>query len=199
MSDNNKDFTMAVNARVKLFLELINDKNNQLNAMVENIKRLDGYVLGSKESVDKIEKHIKQQKVELNQLVSQNKLPKEVATLIDSALNSTLIFAKNICLDAERLFFSKQGEIVFLKQDIEKLNALKANHEGALSNAKKQEQVQEKQQPTPIEKVRPDKNPNTKIGKAAIDIMERKKRVMENVKAVKEDAAKKRGRKPKEN
>jgi len=201
MSEGNQsDFGSMVSARVKLFVELINDKNSQLNTMIENLKRLDGYALGSKESIDKIEKHIKQQKSELASLVEQNKIPKEVATLIESVLNNMMLFAKNVSLDAERLFYSKQGEMVFLKSDIEKLVKLKASHESALSK-KQEEKAQQEKTVVPEtkenkQKTRPDKNPNTKIGKAAIDIAERKKKILETVKEIKEGSGK-RGRKPK--
>lgn len=207
MSDSKQqDLTSTMSARVKLFLELINDKNNQLNLMIENLKRLDGYVLGSKESVDKIEKHIKQQKNEVKDLTKQNKIPHEVATLLDAALNGVLIFAKNISLDAERLFFSKQGEMIFLKQDIEKLINLKNTHESSLNkNVEEQKKIQDdaSQKAPAIEekaKIRPDKNPNTRAGRAAMDIAERRKKsleTMKELKQLKENSGKKRGRKPK--
>ena len=194
--------------RVRLLTELIGDKTTSLNSMIENIKKLDGYVLGSKESISKVEEHIKKQKKELVELLTQKKIPQEVASLIDGVLRSTSAFAKNVAMDAERLFYSKQGEMIFLKQDIEKLSSIKANHESELENVQKQQEekaetkevtpvkadepVQEKKQP-----VRPDKNPNTKIGRAAMDIMERKKKAAGSSQATQENSTKKRGRKPK--
>ena len=194
--------------RVRLLTELIGDKTTSLNSMIENIKKLDGYVLGSKESISKVEEHIKKQKKELVELLTQKKIPQEVASLIDGVLRSTSAFAKNVAMDAERLFYSKQGEMIFLKQDIEKLSSIKANHESELENVQKQQEekaetkevtpvkadepVQEKKQP-----VRPDKNPNTKIGRAAMDIMERKKKTAGSSQATQENSTKKRGRKPK--
>jgi hypothetical protein len=176
--------------------------------MIENIKRLDGYVLGSKESIAKVEEHIKKQKKELVELLTQKKIPQEVANLIDGVLRSTSAFAKNVAMDAERLFYSKQGEMIFLKQDIEKLSSIKANHESALTNVQKQqEEKTETKQATPVkadepvqekkQPVRPDKNPNTKIGRAAMDIMERKKKAAGSAQATQENSTKKRGRKPK--
>ncbi len=203
-----KDFINALTTRARLLTELIGDKTTSLNSMIENIKRLDGYVLGSKESIAKVEEHIKKQKKELVELLTQKKIPQEVANLIDGVLRSTSAFAKNVAMDAERLFYSKQGEMIFLKQDIEKLSSVKANHESALANVQKQQEekeetkqdapaktdepVQEKKQP-----VRPDKNPNTKIGRAAMDIMERKKKAASSSQTIQENSTKKRGRKPK--
>lgn len=203
-----KDFMNMMATRVRLLTELIGDKTTSLNSMIENIKKLDGYVLGSKESISKVEEHIKKQKKELVELLTQKKIPQEVASLIDGVLRSTSAFAKNVAMDAERLFYSKQGEMIFLKQDIEKLSSIKANHESELENVQKQQEekaetkevtpvkadepVQEKKQP-----VRPDKNPNTKIGRAAMDIMERKKKTAGSSQATQENSTKKRGRKPK--
>ena len=198
-----KDFMNMMATRVRLLTELIGDKTTSLNSMIENIKKLDGYVLGSKESISKVEEHIKKQKKELVELLTQKKIPQEVASLIDGVLRSTSAFAKNVAMDAERLFYSKQGEMIFLKQDIEKLSSIKANHESELENVQKQQEekaetkevtpvkadepVQEKKQP-----VRPDNNPNT-----AMDIMERKKKTAGSSQATQENSTKKRGRKPK--
>jgi hypothetical protein len=203
-----KDFMNMMATRVRLLTELIGDKTTSLNSMIENIKKLDGYVLGSKESISKVEEHIKKQKKELVELLTQKKIPQEVASLIDGVLRSTSTFAKNVAMDAERLFYSKQGEMIFLKQDIEKLSSIKANHESELENVQKQQEekaetkevtpakadepIQEKKQP-----VRPDKNPNTKIGRAAMDIMERKKKAAGSSQTTQENSTKKRGRKPK--
>ena len=203
-----KDFMNMMATRVRLLTELIGDKTTSLNSMIENIKKLDGYVLGSKESISKVEEHIKKQKKELVELLTQKKIPQEVASLIDGVLRSTSAFAKNVAMDAERLFYSKQGEMIFLKQDIEKLSSIKANHESELENVQKQqEEKAETKEVTPVkadepvqekkQTVRPDKNPNTKIGRAAMDIMERKKKTAGSSQATQENSTKKRGRKPK--
>jgi hypothetical protein len=204
-----KDFINTLTVRARLLTELLGDRTTTLNTMIENLKRFDGYALGAKESIDKIEEHIKKQKKELVDLVTQKKIPQEVGSLIDGVLRSTSIFAKNVAMDAERLFFSKQGEVIFLKQEIEKLSSIKANHESALANIQKQQEekpaeqaqpqpaVQEKVEPEKSEKVRPDKNPKTKIGRAAMDIMERKKKASGSSEKPSENSSKKRGRKPK--
>ncbi len=181
----------TLSARIQILTEIVDTKTFQLNTLIENLKRLDGYVLGSKESTEKVEKYIKQQKNELKELTSQGKLTKEVSTFLDSVLNSLLSFTKNVGMDAERLFFSKQGEITFLKQDIEKLAVLKKNHESAIEKQEKENQESSDEE----QRVRPDKNPNTKIGKAAMDLIERKKKAKEGLEPNKENVTKKRGRK----
>jgi hypothetical protein len=198
MSEQQAFDPKTLTTRIEILSEIVETKTSQLNNLIEGLKRLDGYVLGSKESVEKIEKHIKQQKNELKELASQGKVSKEIFSFLDSVFNSMISFVKSVSLDAERLFFSKQGETVFLKQDIEKMVVLKKNHEVALKATEKNELKKEVEVKEEIQKVRPDKNPNTKIGRAAIDIAERKKKAKESSILNKENSLKKRGRKPKE-
>jgi len=193
MSEEKSFDLKTLTSRIQILSEIVDTKTSQLNTLIENLKRLDGYVLGSKESIEKIEKHIKQQKNELKELTAQGKISKEISSFLESVFNSISTFSKSIPLDAERLFFSKQGEISFLKQDVEKLISLKNNHESAAKNVEtKKEETKEEHQ-----RVRPDKNPHTKIGQAAIDIAERKRKAKESLETAKENSSKKRGRKPK--
>jgi len=186
-------------SRIQVISEMVEAKTSQLSTLSENLKRVDGYVLGSKESIEKVEKYLKQQKNELKELTAQGKMSKEISSFLENVLNAILSFIKSIPLDAERLFFSKQGETAFLKQDIEKLTFLKKNHESAVKNAEKEEPKKETKEIKEEEpqRVRPDKNPHTKIGQAAIDIAERKRKAKQSLETAKENSSKKRGRKPK--
>ncbi|NBP01825.1 MAG: hypothetical protein EBU90_17150 [Proteobacteria bacterium] len=199
--DNATIKTLA--SRSKLLEELIIDKKTQLNSLVESLKRLEGYTVGSKELTEKIGKHVKQKKKELAELVSQQKLSKDISDFVETVLNNVVNFSKNESLESDRLFYSKQGEIVFLRQDLEKLVASKTNHDSAiktrLEEAKKEETQQQdatvtKERST---RVRPDKDPTTRAGRAALDIAERRKKALEKQKVSEESEKKKRGRKPK--
>ena len=86
-------------------------------------------------------------------------------------------------LDKELLLKTKEQDL--------KIHQEKAETKQA-TPVKADEPVQEKKQP-----VRPDKNPNTKIGRAAMDIMERKKKAAGSSQTAQENSTKKRGRKPK--
>lgn len=206
MNDNNDqlNFANTLTIREKLIEELIEEKTSFLNASIENLKRVDGYVLGSRESINRVTDHIKKQKKELVDLIAQKNVTQEVVNLIENALQNILATAKNISADAEKLFYSKQGELVCLKQELEKLSLIKANHESAILNIQKQQEQNAKkaeivvtEKETKEKAIRPDKNPNTKIGRAALDIMERKKKAVSSLKTSQENVPKKRGRKSK--
>ena len=208
MSQEKENATIkALASRSKLLEELITDKKTQLNSLVESLKRLEGYTVGSKELTEKLSKHVKQQKKELAELVAQEKISKDFSDFVETVLNNAVIFSKNESLESDRLFYSKQGEIVFLRQDLEKLIVSKTNHDSAIKTrleeakqeeAKKEEAKQEvqklKEQTT---RIRPDKDPTTRAGRAALDIAERRKKALEKQKASEEADKKKRGRKPK--
>lgn len=194
----------ALLSRINILLELIESKTSQLNLATENFKRIDGYALGCKESNEKIKNHISSKNQELRMLLNQGKLSKEIFSFLENVLNGVALFAKSIESEAERLFYSKQGEMVFLKEDIDKLIKLKNTHEQSLKNQEleKQQKELEKQQKEPAEqqkeestkRIRPDKNPNTRIGRAALDLAKRRKSAKENLK---NESTSKRGRKSK--
>ena len=213
MSQEKENATIkALASRSKLLEELITDKKTQLNSLVESLKRLEGYTVGSKELTEKLGKHVKQQKKELAELVAQEKISKDFSDFVETVLNNVVIFSKNESLESDRLFYSKQGEIVFLRQDLEKLIVSKTNHDSAIKTrleeakkeeakkeeAKKEEAKQEVQKPKEqTTRIRPDKDPTTRAGRAALDIAERRKKALEKQKASEEADKKKRGRKPK--
>lgn len=208
MSQEKENATIkALASRSKLLEELITDKKTQLNSLVESLKRLEGYTVGSKELTEKLGKHVKQQKKELAELVAQEKISKDFSDFVETVLNNVVIFSKNESLESDRLFYSKQGEIVFLRQDLEKLIVSKTKHDSAIKTrleeakqeeAKKEEAKQEVQKPKEqTTRIRPDKDPTTRAGRAALDIAERRKKALEKQKASEEADKKKRGRKPK--
>ena len=200
MDDKNTEFLNTISIRAKLLNEMVEDKKSQLESSIENLKRLEGYNVGSKDSATKLDAYLNQQKLELVQLVSQQKMSQEIGTFVEKLLNSVSIVSKNSSMDAERLFYTKQGEMLQLKNDLEKLLSIKNNHDSALLKASKEAEVaeQEKEEASKtIQKTRPDLDPKTKIGKAAMDLKERKKKTIKNDGVGQENVSKKRGRKPK--
>ncbi len=202
--------------RIKFLDELIRAKSSQLEMMNENLKKFEGFSIGSKEVSSKVEEFIKKQKNEMKELSAQGKLSEEVRNFTDSVIHTAQVFAKSIADENEKIYFVKQGEAVFLSQEIERLNALKINHEVALEKTKKQEETQvnkpeilkeesiqeEKQEPIVKEqkkRVRKDKNPHTKLGRTSLRLIEARKKALESSQEPSENASKKRGRKPKVN
>lgn len=183
---NNKptlEFIAALKVRSSLLGEIASEKSKQISAMVDVLKKLDGYALGTKESIEKVEKQVLGQKSDIAKLVVEKKITPETAAFIDAILSSIVKFSKSVTKDSEKLFFAKQGELSFAQQEVEKYAALKKSHDDAVASAEKELQREsektadehEKKQEKQI-KIRPDKDPTTKVGRAAIDIAERKKR-----------------------
>ena len=94
MDDKNKEFLSTISIRAKLLNEMAEDKKTQLEASIENLKRLEGYNVGSKDSATKLETYLNQQKLELVQLVSQQKLSQEIGQFIEKLLNNiSMVFS----------------------------------------------------------------------------------------------------------
>jgi len=187
MSDKNQ--LGVIRVRSNLLGELIVEKNAQFSSLVENLKKFEGYSLGTKEASDKIISYVKAQRAELTSLVSQQKLHPEIAKFTDALLDKIVAAARVASSEGEKLLFTKQGETISVKQEAERLVALKATHDVKIKEIEatktvveeKKETVESpKEQDTPtkkrIPKQRPDKDPNTKIGRAAMDVMERRKK-----------------------
>ena len=110
-------------------------------------------------------------------------------------------FIKNNSQEADRLFYVRQGEILSLKN---KISQLKSLHETTIKEIQKLQEEEleqlvlsdtESSEKSEEIKIRPDKDPHTKIGKSALDIAERRKKSTENSNI--QETKSKRGRKKK--
>ena len=192
MDNKNADKDFLVN-KIVVLQEMIVEKTSQFNEMVETIKRFEGHSSGSKDLSEKIGNHIKKQQADVVQLAAQQKIAPDISKFVEIVLENVRTFVRQACGDAERLYFSKQGELLFLQQEIEKLVILKKKCEQSvkdletpsepqeISSSKIEEDVasasvEEEQKPTKKKRVRPDQDPTTRAGRAAMDIAERKRR-----------------------
>lgn len=182
--------------KIKFLEEMISERNSQFNQMLESIKRVEGYSNGAKELSEKIGNYIKKQQAELDNLKSQQKIAPDVSAFVGNILEGIRTFVRATCGDVERVYFSNQGELLFVKDDIEKLNKKKLNHLNevqAIEAEEKQQEVNaEENKNVPAEevddvqqkskkkkRVRPDKDPTTRAGRAAMDIARRRKSARE--------------------
>jgi hypothetical protein len=192
MDNKNVDKDFLVN-KIAVLQEMIVEKTSQFNEMVETIKRFEGHSSGSKDLSEKIGNHIKKQQADVIQLAAQQKIASDISRFVEIVLENVRTFVRQACGDVERLYFSKQGELLFLQQEIEKLIISKNKCEQSIkdlepppepqqvSSSKIKEDVnsapvEEKQQSTKKTRVRPDQDPTTRVGRAAMDIAERKRR-----------------------
>lgn len=173
-------------AKIELLEDLITENSKIIDLMIENIKKLDNYAGGSRESADKVIKFVEAQKSEFLKIIEKESIGdiKQLTNLVVLLLNNVLEQTRKIAKEAENLYFAKQGELLFAKQGLDKLKNLKKNYRDALNenkpkqeddSSKEKEQTQSSQD-APTTRIRPDKNPNTRVGKAALDLAERRKK-----------------------
>lgn len=192
--------------RILFLQEIISEKIIQFNELVESIKRHEGHSIGSKELIEKTSDHIKKQQIVIGDMVSQQKTTLEISNFINMILENVKLFVSSVCGDAEKLYFFKQGELMFLKQEIEKLNKLKLEYEQKVEVLNKEclskdescvndltvstlKENTKKSKEASIEgstqdvgenklkkKIRPDQDPNTRTGRAALDLAARRKK-----------------------
>ena len=187
MDNKNADKDFLAN-KIVVLQEMIVEKTSQFNEMVETIKRFEGHSSGSKDLSEKIGNHIKKQQADVVQLATQQKVAPDISKFIEIVLENVRTFVRQACGDVERFYFSKQGELLFLQQEIEKLMILKNDCEQKLNqqnsiavqqkiesdSAKASVAIETVEKSVKPKRVRPDQDPTTRVGRAAIDIKERK-------------------------
>lgn len=193
---NNEDtFNKDQAAAVVSFLDgLIAEKTTQLTMMLENLKRIEAQASGAKEISDKVGIYIKRQQTDALKLAEKQQFSPEISKFFDTALEAIRGFVRATCNDAERLYFLRQGEMLCLKAEVDKLSELKLQHEQKVEDFKKQvkpvnvEGTKEtnqlddaakkakKNKEEKAQRVRPDQDPTTRAGRAAMDIAERRKK-----------------------
>ena len=187
MDNKNADKDFLAN-KIVVLQEMIVEKTSQFNEMVETIKRFEGHSSGSKDLSEKIGNHIKKQQADVVQLATQQKIAPDISKFIEIVLENVRTFVRQACGDVERFYFSKQGELLFLQQEIEKLMILKNDCEQKLNqqnsiavqqkiesdSAKVSVAIETVEKSVKPKRVRPDQDPTTRVGRAAIDIKERK-------------------------
>jgi hypothetical protein len=186
MNDDKKELTAeTLTIRASLLDELITDRSKSIDNMIENVKKLDTYAAGTKEGSEKIRKLAENQKSEFAKYAEKENVDKNIVNIVEIILNNILEYTRNVSKEAENFYFAKQGELIFAKQELEKLQILKMNHNNLINDEKsKKDQIAEtsldnvaegKEQEKP-KRIRPDKDPSTRVGKAAIDLAERKRK-----------------------
>lgn len=187
MDDTKKEqSTETTTAKIELLEDLITENSKIIDLMIENIKKLDSYAGGSRESADKVIKFVEAQKSEFLKIIEKENINdiKQLTNLVMLLLNSVLEQTRKIAKEAENLYFAKQGELLFAKQGLDKLKNLKKNYRDSLNenkpkqedDANKEKEQTQSSQDAPTSRIRPDKNPNTRVGKAALDLAERRKK-----------------------
>jgi len=181
----------AIEVKATFLQELIVEKNEQFNSKMEALKRYEGHVTGSKDLLEKISNYIKKQQSDVEDLVVQQKLTPEISNFVKAILEGTKSFVRLTCGDVEKIYFSKQGELLFIQQEAEKFaqqglaldarikqldEVVKKQEESVLAQevASAVEEITDK--PKKKQRIRPDQDPTTKVGRAAMDLAERRRK-----------------------
>ena len=183
MKKSNVD-VITLNGRLELVNELLFTKNLALTSKAEELKFFEGFVAGTTNVINRVDNNINLQKKESLRLLEQKSLKLESVNLIDIVLDQNKTLLQSLHHEYDKLLFSKTYEISLLKVDIDKLSIMQVDVVKKLKELEPIilvnpiEVVQEKV----VGRPRVDKDPNTKIGRAAIDIAERRKKAQKNFK-----------------
>ena len=202
--------------KLEIIDSFIGSTTDELKIIEENIKKIEGFSFGAKDLADKFKGHVKKTQSEIIDLLNEQKITQPIANLLNSSLLGSLKFVKEGAIEADRIFYVRQGEILGIKTRIKKLISLDSLIKQELIKAEKEENVLTEvavlseefseiensfndeikeaeslhgtyeddqsvvvefpEEPTEDVKVRPDKNSKTKVGRAALDLAERRKK-----------------------
>ena len=202
--------------KLEIIDSFIGSTTDELKILEENIKKIEGFSFGAKDLADKFKGHVKKTQSEIIDLLNEQKITQPIANLLNSSLLGSLKFVKEGAIEADRIFYVRQGEILGIKTRIKKLISLDSLIKQELIKAEKEENVLTEvavlseefseiensfndeikeaeslhgtyeddpsvvvefpEDPTEDVKVRPDKNSKTKVGRAALDLAERRKK-----------------------
>ena len=202
--------------KLEIIDSFIGSTTDELKILEENINKIEGFSFGAKDLADKFKGHVKKTQSEIIDLLNEQKITQPIANLLNSSLLGSLKFVKEGAIEADRIFYVRQGEILGIKTRIKKLISLDSLIKQELIKAEKEENVLTEvavlseefseiensfndeikeaeslhgtyeddqsvvvefpEEPTEDVKVRPDKNSKTKVGRAALDLAERRKK-----------------------
>lgn len=196
LSEAQEGLIAKLKEKISFLDELIQDIKSELELLSKELYRVEDYSLGVKDSTRKIEGHIGSQKKEILELRAKQQLNVDAFNFIDGLLNTTLSTVKNIGLENEKISLTKKVEFASKNAEMTKLNSKKSDYLAKI------EEIVNPRPPAPLppqafvkeisteikvknRKFRPDKDPNTRAGKASLDLAERrrkaKKKMQENL------------------
>lgn len=201
LSEEQEAHVVKLREKISFLDELIQDRQSELELLSKELYRIDDYSLGVKDSVQKIEGHVNTQKKDILELRTKQQLNVDAFNFIDGLLNSTLAATKKISLENEKISLTKKVEFASKNAEMVKLNSKKSDY------LVKIEEIVNPPPPAPLppqafvkeisteikvknRKFRPDKDPNTRAGRAALDLADRRKKAKNsnNESVLKKDA-----------
>jgi len=158
-------------SKVQTLEGILEKKNGQLTALKENLKIAEALNYGIKNVSKKIDDILAPKKPDVFALLAEEKISPAVYKMIDDILGSVDGILKTSGQESEKILYTRQCEINFLQQDIAQL---KTEIAGAITVLADLERVPDSPPPKKDDYIRPDKNPNTRAGRASMDLAARK-------------------------
>jgi chromosome segregation ATPase len=112
---------LSLEHKIQVLEELAASMQQDAEDLRETLKRLDGFAYGHKELVGKYKGHVEKQQEELAGLVKSSNLAPAVANFVLTYTAKSQKFLENAQLDARKLLHTRQGELVSLVSQLEKL------------------------------------------------------------------------------
>jgi len=192
MEEDSKQLVEQLKQKISLYDELIEERAKELETMARSLARVEDYCAGAKESLQKVEGYVGNQKKEVLELRMKQQLNVEAYNFIDGLFSSTAAAIKNLNLENEKLALTKRVEINSKNQEVAKLQATRQDYEKKMNDIlyppppPPQAFVKEISTESKIKnrKFRPDKDPNTKAGRASLDLTARRKKAKQKSVAV---------------
>ena len=177
---------MSEDLKTKLSLlnDLIESKTNAVNAHIENLKKLEGYSFAGREITAKFNSYLTQQASEIQALAASQKISQEIASVALTILENFKKIVKETEEESMKIFFVKQGETLAENQDLTNLLSIKKTLHDEIEKSALQPVVTQaveaivegEVKETKKKRVRPDKDRTTRVGRAALDLAERRKK-----------------------
>lgn len=161
-----------------IFLEeILRQKLAQIENLKQGTKTIEAYVAGLKSISNRVKESWNNKKEESINMLLEQKLTPEAYKYFLETLESLNKFSIESEIEAEKLLFSKQCEINALSQEFNKLKEL---HKSGIEKLEEIKVLEVMAKKSAEREHRPDQDPNTAIGKAAIDLMARKRGSVES-------------------
>jgi hypothetical protein len=158
--------------KTELLEDLLKQKMSQANALKESMKTIEAYTTGTKDIAKKIKDVTSSKKKECLDLFVSQKINPDVYQYINDVINAYNNIVISAETESDKIVYTKQCEMNFLSQEYSRTKELQSVELNKLNDLQVAQAMEKKRSER---QYRPDQDPNTPAGRAAMDLMARKK------------------------
>lgn len=166
--------TEAQRSKIQIFEQILEKKNQQMATLKDQLKVVEALNYGVKNVSKKIEDVVSPKKSHVFQFLLEEKISPEIYKEIIDTFESIESIIRTSTTDSDKILYTRQCELNFLNQDITSTKTELSQNLLILSDLEKAVEPKLAEEKPKSEYIRPDKNPKTKIGRAAMDLAARK-------------------------